>query len=114
MKESENSNSLRKGSNMDSFFSLKGKEAFFVSGLLGVIIYFTLLGGNEDQNKFYYMLLGFGAWAIMKKVYWLWRTSQIINISKYNKLKCYEEIEKIKEHDKQRGLEIEYRVLSGY
>ncbi len=96
---------------MDSFFSLKGKEACFISGIFGLFIYFLLLGGTEDQNKYYYIILGFVAWSIMKTVYWSWRTSQLFNISKYDQLRCYEEIEKIKLLDEQRGNAIEYKIF---
>lgn len=92
---------------MDSFFSLKGKEAMFVSGFLGVFIYFAFMDGEGSQNKFYYIALGYGAWVIIKNIYWKIRTNRIINISKYNLKMAYEELEKIRKNDENRADRIE-------
>lgn len=51
------------------FFSLKDKEAKLVSGLLGVSIYFLFMGGEDDQNKFYYIFLGYAlAWEFLRNI----------------------------------------------
>lgn len=68
---------------MDSLFSLKGKDALFVSGILGIFIYFLFLDGDTDQNKFYYISLGYGAWLLLKNIYWHLRTNSIMNTSSY-------------------------------
>lgn len=92
---------------MDKFFSIKGKEALFISGLMGVFIYFAFLDGDSAHNKFYYIVLGYGIWFISKNIYWYFRTNNIINISKYDIKKCLREIEKIREIDEDRADRIE-------
>ena len=92
---------------MDSFFSLKGKDAMLISGLIGVVIYFAFMDGEDSQNKFYYIALGYGAWIIMKNIYWSLRTSKIINISNYDLNRANAELEKIRKHDEDRADRIE-------
>lgn len=92
---------------MDGIFSLKGKDAMFISGILGIFIYFLFMGGETDQNKFYYMFLGYGFWIVIKKVYWSTRTYRIIAIAKNNLYDGYEELGKIRKHDEVRADDIE-------
>lgn len=92
---------------MDRFFSLKGKEAMLISGLIGVFIYFAFIDDEDSQNKFYYIALGYGAWIIMKNIYWSLRTSKIINISNYDLNRANAELEKIRKHDEDRADRIE-------
>lgn len=92
---------------MDSFFSLKGKDAMLISGLIGVVIYFAFMDGEDSQNKFYYIALGYGAWIIMKNIYWALKTSKIINISNYDLNRANAELEKIRKHDEDRADRIE-------
>lgn len=92
---------------MDGIFSSKGKEAMLISGFLGIFIYFLFMEGETDQNKFYYMFLGYGFWLIIKYIYWTTRTHKIIAISKNNLYDGYEEIKKIRKHDEIRANNIE-------
>lgn len=92
---------------MDGFFSIKEKEAMFISGILGVFIYFLFLGGEDYQNKFYYVFLGYGGWIIIKNIYWSIRASKIIKISRYDLYTSYEEIAKIRRYDENRADRIE-------
>lgn len=95
---------------MDNLFSLKGKDALLVSGILGVFIYFLFLDGDTDQNKFYYIFLGYGAWLVLKNMYWYFRINSIINTSRTDILKSLKEIEKIRRIDKERAAKIEQMI----
>lgn len=88
---------------MDSFFSIKGKDSIIISGILGIFIYFLLMDGNEDQDRFYYIFLGSGAWFIIKNIYWRIRTLRITKLSQYDLDRCYKEIDKIKKYDENRA-----------
>ena len=96
---------------MDSFFSLKGKEALLISGFLGVFIYFFFLDGEANQNKYYYIALGYGVWIIFKNIYWFYRTKNIVNTSKQDILKCFDELEKIRKIDGERAAKIENLIF---
>jgi hypothetical protein len=95
---------------MDNLFSLKGKEALFISGILGIIIFFIFLDGDSDQNKFYYVALGYGLWFMLKNTYWYFRINNIIKISRYDTLHALMEIEKIRRIDKDRADKIEQMI----
>lgn len=96
---------------MDSFFSLKGKESLLISGFLGVFIYFFFLDGEANQNKYYYIALGYSVWIILKNLYWYFRTKIIVNTSKRDISKCFSELEKIKKIDPQRAAKIEEMIF---
>lgn len=98
---------------MDGFFSIKGKEAALVSGILGIFIYYIFMGGEDGQNKFYFILLGYGVWVIIKNIYWYYREAKIIDISKYDVYRSYEELNKIRKFDENRADKIEDMIING-
>jgi hypothetical protein len=96
---------------LDKFFSLSGKEAMLISGLIGVFVYIVLLGGSDDQGKIFYISFGFGTWAITKFAYWKWRVNSIVKLSNSNFSATLLEIEKIRKINEPRAEEIEFQIF---
>lgn len=51
-----------------------------------------------------------GAWVVLKNIYWYFRTTNIVNISKADIFKSLKEIEKIRKIDKERADKIEQMI----
>ena len=78
---------------------------------MGVFIYFFFLDGEANQNKYYYIALGYSVWIIFKNIYWFYRTKNIVNTSKQDILKCFDELEKIRKIDGERAAKIENLIF---
>lgn len=61
----------------DGFFNKHPVWTMLMSGTIGIFIYTSYVYLNQghfvDQNKYYYMGIGFPAWLVIRQLYWFMR-----------------------------------------